>query len=87
MVKEAEKGDVTMDFEKLQRELRETKGLGEVAASPEGQRLASQLDGTALSDAVKRGDAEALKNMLGQVLSTPEGRALAEKVQKAIGNK
>ena len=56
-------------------------------ASPEGQRLASQLDGTALSDAVKRGDAEALKNMLGQVLSTPEGRALAEKVQKAIGNK
>ncbi|MBE6913932.1 MAG: hypothetical protein E7472_03230 [Ruminococcaceae bacterium] len=76
-----------MDFEKLEREMRATKGLGEVADSPEGKRLASQLDGAALSDAVKRGDAEALKNMLGRVLATPEGRALAEKVQKAVGNK
>ncbi len=76
-----------MDFEKLEREMRATRELGAVADSPEGRRLAAQLDSEALSTAAKRGDTEALKAMLTQALSTPEGRALAEKVQKAVGKK
>ena len=38
-----------------------------------------------LRDAAKQGDAAALQDILRRVLSTPEGRALAEKVQKAVG--
>lgn len=76
-----------MDFEKLEREMRATKDLGAVADSPEGRRLAEKLDGAALSDAAKRGDTDALKAILSQVLSTPEGKALAERVQKAVGKK
>ena len=34
----------------------------------------------------KTGDTETLKRVLGQVLTTPEGRALADKIQKAMGH-
>ena len=74
-----------MDLEKLERKLRGNNGLGALADSPEGKKLASQFDEAALRDAAKKGDASALQDILRRVLSTPEGKALAEKVQKAVG--
>ena len=71
-------------FEQFERELRGNGALRAAANSPEGQRLAERLDGNALQAAMAKGDTEALRSMLAQVLSTPEGRALAEQVQKAV---
>ena len=76
-----------MDLEQLERSLREKKGLAAAAESPEGKRLAASLDDKALRDAAKRGDTDALKQMLQQVLATPEGKQLAEKVKKAVDAK
>lgn len=76
-----------MDLEKLTRELREKKSLADAAGSPEAKRLAAQLDETALRDAAKRGDTGALQQMLAQVLATPEGKLLAERVKKAVEKK
>ena len=76
-----------MDLEKLERSLREQKELAAAVNSPEGQRLSAGLDDKALREAAKRGDTDALKQMLMQVLATPEGKQLAEKVKKAVENK
>ena len=76
-----------MDLEKLERSLREQKELAAAVNSPEGQRLSAGLDDKALREAAKRGDTDALKQMLQQVLATPEGKQLAEKVKKAVENK
>ena len=78
---------IQVNFEEMERELRSKRELNAVAESPEGKKLAARIDSAALSDAARRGDTAALKSILGQVLSTPEGRALAEKVQKAVGKK
>lgn len=76
-----------MDLEKLERSLREKSELAAAVESPEGKRLAACIDDKALRDAAKRGDTDALKQMLQQVLATPEGKQLAEKVKKAVENK
>ena len=76
-----------MDLEKLERTLREKKELAAAAESPEGKRLASRIDDKALRDAAKRGDTGALKQILQQVLSTPEGKQLAAQVKKAVDGK
>lgn len=72
-----------MDLEKLEREVRARKELRSLAASQEGKVLAAQIDERALRDAVQNGDSAALQALVRRVLATPEGRALAEKVQKA----
>ena len=74
---------MAMDLEKLEQELRARKELRALAASQEGKALASRLDERALRAAVQSGDSAALQDILRRVLSTPEGRTLAEKVQKA----
>ena len=76
-----------MELEKLERELRGRPELKALAESPEGRALAAGLDEKALKKAAREGDAKALGAMLERVLSTPEGRALAEKVEKAVGKK
>ena len=78
------KGGTIMDLEKLERKIRENEGLGALARSPEGKALASQFDESALRAAAKKGDTAALQEILRRLLSTPEGKALAEKVQKAV---
>ena len=78
---------MAMELEKLEKELRGRSELKSLADSPEGRTLAAQLDDRALRAAVKRGDGAALQDILQRVLSTPEGRALAEKVQKAVEGK
>lgn len=74
-----------MDLEKLEREARGKSALQAAAESPEGRRLAETLDEKALRDAVRRGDSAALKKLLTAALSTPDGRALAAQVKKAVG--
>lgn len=74
-----------MNFAELERELKTKKELQTAIGSEEGRKLMEKLDGDALRKAAKSGDADALKAILSQVLSSPEGRALAENVQKAMG--
>ena len=76
-----------MDLEKLERQLRGNDELGALARSPEGRKIASKLDADALRAAAQQGDTAALQDALLRVLSTPEGKALAEKVQKAVERK
>ena len=57
--------------------------LTKAAASPEAARLASLLDRTEVEQAAKSGDTEALSRLLRQVMSTPDGKALA----KMLGGK
>ena len=76
-----------MDLERLAREARSSETLKAAAESPEGKRLAKQLDEAKLRDAMQRGDAAALKKLLAAALATPEGKSLAEQVQKAVRKK
>ena len=78
---------MAMDLEKLERELRGRAELKALADTPEVRALSARLDGDALRSAAKKGDSAALQDVLQRVLSTPEGRVLAEKVQKAVGGK
>ena len=76
-----------IEFEKKLRESGNTGKLMEAAQSPEGQRLQQMLDVDRIQSAARSGDTQAIKNILSQVLSTPEGKRLAEKVQKAMEQK
>ena len=76
-----------MEADKLARELdRNGKGekLRRLGASDAGKKLESMIDGAALRKAFESGDAAALRRMLGELLSTPEGRRLAADVGKIM---
>ena len=76
-----------MDAEKLARELerdRRGEALRRLGSSPAGKKLEGMIDGAALQKAFQSGDAAALKKILGELLATPEGRALAENVGRII---
>ena len=72
-----------MDIDGMKRELEKNSALRAAASSNAAQKLMQNLDTTGLEEAAKRGDTAALKRYLTQVLATPEGKALAEKVRKA----
>ncbi len=73
-----------MDLEQAERKLRENSALSALMKAPEGRALRAQFDEKALRAAVRQGDTAALQETLQRLLSTPEGRALAEKVRKAV---
>ena len=73
-----------MDFAQLKRELEQKKELQAAAQSAAGQKLLKSMDTGAVERAAKSGDTAALQRILTQVLSTPEGKALAQQVQKAM---
>ena len=78
------------NFDDLAREFKSegnARRLQALADSPEGQRLAKQLDGKAVEQAARSGDTAALKHILAQVLSTPDGKALAQRLQEAMKEK
>ena len=56
--------------------------LRSLADSAEGKALSEKLDPAEVERAARSGDAEAIKRLIGSVLSTPEGRSLAEKLSK-----
>ena len=73
-----------MDFAQLKQELEAKKELKAAAESEAGQKLLKSMNTGAVERAAKSGDTAALQRILTQVLSSPEGRELAEKVQKAM---
>ena len=75
------------NFESLSRELErrgKTEEIKKIAQSSDGQRISGMIDPQAVEKAARGGDTESLKNMLGRILETPEGKRLAEKLKKAM---
>lgn len=78
------------DFEKLGKELMGGKNAGaikEIANSAEGQKLSKMFDAKAVEQAAKSGNTGELQKLLAQVLSTDEGKALADKLSKTMNGK
>ena len=77
-----------MDMEKLGAELlagRQGGAIRDMANSPEAKKLGAAIDPAAAERAVRSGDAAQLKALLSQILSTDEGKALADKLSR-FGN-
>ena len=75
------------NFEALSRELErrgKTEEIKKIAQSSDGQRISGMTDPQAVEKAARGGDTESLKNMLGRILETPEGKRLAESVRKMM---
>ena len=75
------------DWENISRELQRSGKAGDLrtlAESEDGRKLSRMLDGKAVAQAAKSGDSEALRGILGQVLSTQEGQRLADRIQKLM---
>ncbi len=76
------------ELEKISKELAggdRGEALRRLGSTPEGRKLEGMIDGEALREALRGGDGAALKRMLGELLSTPEGRKLADDVGKIMG--
>ena len=77
------------NFDALGQELQRRGKTGELrrlAESEDGARLAAMLDQKALERAAASGDGEALRGALGTVLSTEEGKRLAERIRRMMGS-
>ena len=73
-------------FEEMEKKLEKTgkmNRLKAIAESNDGKALADALDAKK-EQAARSGDTAALKAILSQVLSTDEGKRLAEKVKDAM---
>ena len=72
----------------LEREIKSSAAvehLKAAAVTPEGQKVLQNLDAAEIEKAAKAGDMQMLREILSGVLSTPEGRSLAEKIRKSLG--
>lgn len=75
------------EFDELRKELEKSgksDGLMRLAQSEDGQKLGKMLDVEAIRRAAGRNDSETLKRLLSGVLSTDEGKRLAENVRKMM---
>lgn len=75
------------NFEDLGRELErrgKTDEIKRIAESEDGQRLGRMVNSADIERAAKSGDSAALQDMLRRVLSTDEGKRLAENVRKMM---
>ena len=61
---------------------RQGGAIRDMANSPEAKKLGAAIDPAAAERAVRSGDAAQLKALLTQILSTNEGKALAEKLSR-----
>ena len=76
-------------FEDIGRELERrgrTDDIKRLAESEDGRRISRMIDTEKIQQAAKSGDSKALHDMLSAVLSTDEGKRLAENVRKMLGN-
>ena len=76
-----------MDLQEFARQVRQGEKAGaleELARSGQGEKVLRHVDGEKLAAAAKAGDMQTLGQMLQGILATPEGRDLAQKVQKAV---
>jgi len=74
-------------WEDLGRQLQQsgkTDQIKKLAQSEDGARLTKQMDTAAVEAAVRSGDSEAMRRLLGQILSTDEGKRLAEQVKQIM---
>ena len=76
-----------MDFSEMTRAAESNGALREVSGSAEAQKLLKELDGGSIERAIKQGDSAALAAAFAKLISTPEGKALTDRVQKAVGRK
>lgn len=75
------------DFERIGKELErrgKTGSIKSIAESEDGQRISKMIDTEAVERAARSGDAAAMKNILGQVLGTAEGKRLAESIRRMM---
>ena len=75
------------NFEQLGKELErrgKTEEMKRLADSEDGKRLAGMIDPSRIEQAARSGDTETLRRMLSTVLSTREGKRLAENVRKMM---
>lgn len=72
-------------FENIGRELErqgKADGIKRLAESEDGMKVSRMIDAAAIENAAKIGDSAALRSILGSVLSTEEGKRLAESVKR-----
>ena len=83
----ASEGVKGMDIEKITGEL-ERSGkadkLRELAYSEDCRALGAMLDAATVAKAVASGDSSAIGGILRQVLSTEEGKRVAQKINEAM---
>ena len=72
--------DVSRELEKRGK----TNDIKRLAESRDGQKLGQMVDRNQLEKAAASGDSEAIKNILSSILSTEEGRRLAENVRRMM---
>ena len=75
------------DLEKLGEQLSKSgksDKLKSLADSDDGKAVSRMVDSEAVQKAAKSGDMAALQNILRGVLSTDEGKRLAESLKKAM---
>lgn len=75
------------DLEKLGEELNrsgKSEKLKVLADSADGRAIGRMVDAAEVERAAKSGDMAALKGILSQVLSTDEGKRLAESLKKVM---
>lgn len=73
------------DLKKLVEELRrgeQAERLKTLAASADGQKLGGMLGGTALAEAARNGDAEAMRALLERAMASAEGQRLSRELEK-----
>lgn len=75
------------DLDKLGNELKKSgksEALMKLAESPDGKAVGRLVDAESVRKAAKSGDMAALQDILRGVLSTDEGKRLAEGLHKAM---
>ncbi len=78
-----------MNLEELGRRLQQSgkaDKIKQIAQSEEGAKLSSLVDAKAIEAAAKSGDDKALRDMLSKILSTEDGKKLAENIRKIMGD-
>ena len=78
------------NYEELGKELErrgKTEDIKRLAQSEDGLKISRMLDASEVESAARSGDSEAIRRMLSQVLSTDEGKRLAENLRKMMNGK
>ena len=81
---------MVQNYEELGKELErrgKTEDIKRLAQSEDGLKISRMLDATEVESAARSGDSEAIRRMLSQVLSTDEGKRLAENLRKMMNGK
>lgn len=76
-----------MGFEEIGRQLErqgKTADIKRLAESEDGKKIRSMIDAEKLKKAAGSGDSKALHELLSGVLSTDEGKRLAESLKKLL---